>query len=391
MTGARPLRVAWVSHSGDLAGGAQLVLLEGVRALADAGISSHVVVPTGGELADALAGDGVPVSVAPVPEWVRWWELSRARIAGRSVLSAGRLLRAAGPVRRILRAAAPDVVVTNTLAAGVAAVAARTLGLPHVWYVHEFGGADFGMHFDFGEAPTLRLVGRLSRVVLANSEAVAAKLAGHGLAGKVRVVYCAVDVPEVEPVPVPVGGGLRLVIVGRLSRIKGQDEAIRAVAAAVERGADVSLVVVGGDPSSSIGRELQQLARTSGIADRVTFTGQVPDPHAFVLGADAALMCSPSEAFGRVTVEAMKLGRPVLGTRSGGTAELVRDGWNGYLYRPGDIGGLADRIVELAGDPATLARLAGNARDWSLATFSRQAYGEALAAALGAATDGVRP
>ncbi len=390
MTATRPLRALWVSHSGDLGGGAQLVVLEGVRALADVGVSSHVVVPAEGPLATALASDGVPVSVAPLPEWVRWWELSSSRVAGRSVLSAGRLLRAVGPLRRTIAAAAPDVVVTNTLAVGAAAVAARTLRMPHVWYVHEFGREDHGMHYDFGESPTLRLVGGLSSVVLANSDAVAAKLALHGMAGKLRVVRYAVDVPEVEPAPVPVGEGLRLVIVGRLTRPKGQDVAIRAVAAAAERGADVRLTVVGGDLSSSFGRELQQLAHASGLADRIEFTGQVSNPHAFVLAADAALMCSRSEAFGRVTVEAMKLGRPVIGTQSGGTGELVRDGWNGFLYPPGDVGALTDRIVDLSRDRAALARLGGNARDWSRSAFSRRAHGEALVAALTAARDGAK-
>jgi glycosyltransferase involved in cell wall biosynthesis len=47
------------------------------------------------------------------------------------------------------------------------------------------------------------------------------------------------------------------------------------------------------------------------------------------------------EGFGRVTVEAMKVGRPVVGANGGGTVELIRDGWNGLFYRLGDAVDLA--------------------------------------------------
>ena len=55
-------------------------------------------------------------------------------------------------------------------------------------------------------------------------------------------------------------------------------------------------------------------------------------------------MCSRAEAFGRVTVEAMKLGLPVIGAARGATPELVRDGWNGLLYAHGDANELAGKI-----------------------------------------------
>ena len=74
------------------------------------------------------------------------------------------------------------------------------------------------------------------------------------------------------------------------------------------------------------------------------------------------LMCSRSEAFGRVTVEALKSGRPVVGTRSGGTTELISEGVNGLLFAPGDAEGLANALRHLATEPGLLAMLSENAR-----------------------------
>ena len=75
--------------------------------------------------------------------------------------------------------------------------------------------------------------------------------------------------------------------------------------------------------------------------------------------ADVALMCSRAEAFGRVTVEAMKASLPVCGTDSGGTPEIVIDGVNGLLFEPGSSASLASALVRLEADEnfrETLAR-----------------------------------
>jgi glycosyltransferase involved in cell wall biosynthesis len=72
------------------------------------------------------------------------------------------------------------------------------------------------------------------------------------------------------------------------------------------------------------------------LRERVTFRGHVADPWPYFVRADAVLMCSVSEAMGRVTAEAMATGRPVIGHATGGTSELIRDGQTGLLYSGDD-------------------------------------------------------
>jgi glycosyltransferase involved in cell wall biosynthesis len=76
----------------------------------------------------------------------------------------------------------------------------------------------------------------------------------------------------------------------------------------------------------------------------------------------------------------MKLGRPVVAAASGGTLELVRDGWSGLLYPSGDARALADRIERLHRDPELLRELGRNARGWARATFTRERYAHGLLA-----------
>lgn len=90
--------------------------------------------------------------------------------------------------------------------------------------------------------------------------------------------------------------------------------------------------------------------------------------------ADVALMCSRYEAFARVTVEGMKLGKPVIGARSGGTVEQIHDGFNGLLYTPGNSRELADKIRRLYEHPNAARKMGQNGRQWATERFSQDLF-----------------
>ena len=108
-------------------------------------------------------------------------------------------------------------------------------------------------------------------------------------------------------------------------------------------------------------------------------------PQAEFAWANVVLMCSDSEAFGRVTVEALKSGRPVVGTRSGGTTESISDGVNGLLFPPGNAQELASALRRLATEPGLLARLSDNAAASVHGRFTIESEVDGLVAVLRAA------
>ncbi len=73
--------------------------------------------------------------------------------------------------------------------------------------------------------------------------------------------------------------------------------------------------------------------------------------------ANTLVMGNTNEAFGRVTVEALTAGRPVVGANSGGTAELVHHGVDGLLFRPGDAADLARCLARLGANPEMLTEM----------------------------------
>lgn len=371
------MKVAWVSHSAGMLG-AERVMMEGVGQLAAAGIDCHLALPVGQPVAAPWDGLGASQSILPVP----WWMAGRSTLTLRHRIGIARQnARAVRPMHRWIGQVAPDVVITNSLVTPVAATAAALHGIPHVWYVHEFGERDHGLDFAFGASRSLGAVNRLSRRIIVNSQAVADHFAAHFSPGKTDLLYCAVAAPDPGPRNRPLGAVLKLVMVAGVSPQKRQEDAVRAMAILRDRGQAAQLRIVG--PSHRDYLEyLQRLAAELNVSDIITFAGSSTDPFGEYRSADLALTCARDEAFGRVSVEAMKSGTPVIGARSGGTVEIVRPGFNGLLYEPCNPQDLAERIIEACSDPAALARMGENARTSATATYNLGTYGRQLSAIL---------
>lgn len=367
------MKVCFVSHSGAL-GGAELSLYEAAKGLRNRGHEPHVVMPAPGALGDRLASAGVDVSVVRYPLWVsagRWRDARHRlrRLAGSAVASRA--------LAQHFRRLGPDVVVTNTLALPSAALAAWRLGLPHVWYIHEFGEEDHGLSFDLPRRISHRLIDRLSARVLVNSRAVQRSVEAWVSPERVRLAYYAVEVSAPDRNGITSNRNLQLVLLGRMAPGKRQEEAIRAAGVLAESGISVQLTLVG-TAVPEYRDYLAELVCLLGLERQVRFVPFTDRAASYLASADAALMCSRMEAFGRVTVEAMKLGKPVIGANSGGTPELIQHGVNGLLYRPGDPHDLAQKIASLWQDRSLLLEMGRRAEPWAMSTFNLDRYAEAL-------------
>jgi glycosyltransferase involved in cell wall biosynthesis len=144
--------------------------------------------------------------------------------------------------------------------------------------------------------------------------------------------------------------------VGRLQRYKGVDILLRALARALAARGDLTLEIAGrGDDRP----RLERLARRLGVAGAVRFLGFVSeeDKRRLLRRAWAVALTSPKEGWGISNVEAAACGTPALASDSPGLRESVRHGETGFLVPHGDDAALAQRMLELAGDPSLVARL----------------------------------
>lgn len=144
---------------------------------------------------------------------------------------------------------------------------------------------------------------------------------------------------------------VNIVCVGRLIERKGQHHLVRAFAALCARGNNppVTLTLVGtGDAEAA----LQRLVTDLGLADKVCFTGFVSreDMPAIYRQADIFVLPSQNEGMSIALLEAMASGLPVVVSDTGGTAELVSDGENGYVVPWADVPALTDVLARLVRD-----------------------------------------
>ena len=147
-------------------------------------------------------------------------------------------------------------------------------------------------------------------------------------------------------------GGRVLLMPGRGTRLKGHAEAIELLAALRAEGQDLRLWLLGADQPGreTYLAELRVLAAARGVADAIEFTPPRHDVREAYAVSDLVLQLSTQpEAFGRTVVEALAIGRPVLGWRHGGVGELLRE-----LYPAGAVA-LGDRAALVAAARSLLA------------------------------------
>jgi glycosyltransferase involved in cell wall biosynthesis len=235
-------------------------------------------------------------------------------------------------------------------------------------------------HAPYGERPRLKraynAVMARGEVVIAISRYVAGLVtARHGVdPARIRVIPRGVDPAVFDPGAVGperratlardwgvADGQPVLLLPGRLTRWKGQEALIAALARM--RHAEAVVVLVGGDQGRRRYAEgLTALAARLGVADRVRLVGQVDDMPAAYAIADVVISASTApEGFGRVVIEAQAMARPVVATNHGGAAETVTHEATGWLVPPDDAPALA-AALDAALDMPAEARTALGAR-----------------------------
>jgi glycosyltransferase involved in cell wall biosynthesis len=248
------------------------------------------------------------------------------------------------------------VLYTNTLKAHViGGIAGRLCGVPVVWHFRDI------LREQRLRLPLQWLARCLPHRIIAISKAVAGQFEGS-VARKVTVVYNGIDYGTVRRLGEirqrrEILKGLkfparsRLIgVVGQIAPWKGQDVFLRAAAIIADKLPDARFLVIGGPlfGEDKYYKELQNLAGSLGIGDKVRFTGQRDDVYGLMRSLDVLAHCSIlPEPFGRVIVEAMALGVPVAASDGGAVREIITGPEQGIVYRSGDHRQLAGFVIAL--------------------------------------------
>src|SRR5262249_44886844 len=207
--------------------------------------------------------------------------------------------------------------------------------------------------------------------------------------GTWRVLYRHSEIPPAPAEPVTTGlfrreGALRIGVFAALQESKGQEDALRAVAQLISEGLNIELLLAV-DIDPVYWQRLEPIIAEQQLSEHVNVPGFLLDRFAAMRETDIVLVCSRCEAFGRVTLEGMLLGKPVIYAATGGPGEYMVDGDTGVAYRPGEPASLA-AAVRLLLDPARRANLGAQARAYARSRLPPENYGGEIRRASGRGT-----
>ena len=364
--------VVFVDQSGQL-GGAELFLADLAEACKP---WSRVLLLEEGPFIGYLQDRGVSVEAVALPTKTK--KLSKSAGAAAMLAAAPQMLAYFREIRRRLNDA--QLIYCNTpkaiVFAGLDAVLSRKNFVVHL---HDLLTRE---HFSGLNLKLLHFFAQRAGFVIANSRATADTfLRAGGRAANVEVVYNGFDPAQFARRPdfsreasrqalglpaAPLVG-----IFGRLTRWKGQHVALDAM----RKLPDMHLAIIGEalftEDDRRYREELHQAAQEESLQGRIHFLGFKKEVTALLQTMDVVIHCSISaEPFGRVIVEAMLAGTPVVATRGGGVEEIVTDGKNGLLVPPGDSAALAAAIRRLTGEREFAAELVTTALAHAENTFS---------------------
>ncbi|WP_198299717.1 1,4-alpha-glucan branching protein domain-containing protein [Tumebacillus avium] len=342
------------------------------RAMAEQGIEVHVVTCHGDGTPEYGVVEGVHVHRVDAPDYehddfVQWAALLNIRLGAMG----SRVLGAYGPF---------DLVHAHDwLAAECAHLLSEVSGLPLVTTIHATEhGRNHGIHSElqYRIYEIEQKLARESAEVIVCSNYMQAELREvYGITdSKLHVLPNGVDLTELSrgldlSGQVKNGTAKTVFYVGRLVPEKGVQVLLASAPAVLQQHPDTRFVIAGKGPMLT---QLQEQARFLGIAGHVDFLGFVTDEERNRLMRDADVAVFPSlyEPFGIVALEAMGVGTPTLVARTGGLAEIVEHGRDGWLVEPGDPGSLCETLLQLFADPEGTRETAARGMQKAIDSYS---------------------
>lgn len=265
-----------------------------------------------------------------------------------------------------------DIVHTNTAVIDFGPALARQLGARHVWHLREFIDKDMGYKPFLGWRYLKRRIHHTDAII-----SITHAIAQHYDVQDLRQAVTRYDaVRQLSDAHQWQDKEKYFVFCGNISEHKGAHVAMRVFNRFVSEHPGYRLKFIG-----KIAQEFNwEKHLTENVAPEhrecIDHLGYLEQIDEVMTHATALLMCSRSEAQGRVTIEAMFYACPVIGANAGGTAEIVRHNHTGMLFNSDEECLEAMRLI--ATQPTLARHLTDNARQFACQNFSEEQYGQAI-------------
>lgn len=323
--------------------GANLCMLSMIKDLRERyDVEPMVIVPAvnDGTLEEILKQEQIPYIVSDTKPWVVL-ESAKLKIL-RGVKASLLSHKYAKNIARLLGDENYALVYSNNSTIQLGADLAGIMNLPHVWHVREYAKKHYHIDYSYPSFFVKRKFEHTDKVITVSKDL--EQYVKRTISPKVntRAIY-----DGIEDSGKTVTNHQRLenichfVCVGVLQEGKNQIELLKAATLLKAAGRDDFHIHFVGN-GDEYEKQLRDFCNKENLSELVTFHGYQKDVDSILEHMNVGVICSKSEAFGRVTVEYMLSSLPVIGAAGAGTSEIVEEGKTGLLYQAGDVMGLAD-------------------------------------------------
>ncbi len=268
-------------------------------------------------------------------------------------------------ITNIIKSNNIDLVHLNTSCTYVGAEAALKCAVPYVWHIREFLEEDQERTI-WNQKYSTRLFSKADAIITI-SNSLCNKYKSKVNTDNIYRIYNGISKEKFESINRTIlkNDFTNLLMVGSINKSKGQDQAVEACDLLVKDGIkNFKLTLVG--KNSEYAESLMNTVNQKKLNNYITFVGPQKNVENYYKNSDLLLMCSESEAFGRVTVEAMMSGCLVIGSNSGCTKELIDDYKTGFLYKAGDYLDLKNKILFSINNKSLANKIALNGKKYML-------------------------
>lgn len=313
-----------------------------------------------GNLSEILREKDIPYTICPMKHWVVSANKPLRFLRGISTWMKNSINLK--KIKKTININEFDIIYTNNSTVQTGAYLAYQEKKPHIWHIREFGKNHYNIVFTYPERIVNKWFRRANQIITVSEGLGKYVRSSYAKGANIRTIYDGVlddtilEEKEFEKKPL-----YHFCCVGVLQSGKNQMELLEAAKIMKESGEKRFHIDLIGD-GTGYKEELQKYVADNFLQEYVTFWGHRNDVPELLKSMDVGVICSKSEAFGRVTCEYMAASMPVIGSGEGGTLEIVEDGKTGFLYCPGDAMELATYMRQFIEHPELIEEYGNQAR-----------------------------
>ena len=278
-----------------------------------------------------------------------------------------------------------DIIHSNSSTIDIGAKVAKITNKKHIWHFREFGMEDFQLEYMKGREKSLKFIENNSDGIIFISKKLRDSYSDLLCEEQIRIIYNGISGDYLQEKNFDIKEKVVFLVSGTIVQNKNQILVVKAAKQLLEQGYKKFVVRIAGTSTSlkasqMYEQEIRNYISENSLQDYVIMLGYIKNMKEIRKNADVEIVASRSEAFGRVSVEAMMSSMPVIASEAGANPEIISSGETGYLFQSDCVEELAEAMKKLIDNTGNIKRMGKNAYRIAKETFSAEQNAKAIEA-----------